>query len=112
MTIARCATMARDIPLELAVGRMLQQLDTADYVPLNDHDAPPWFEEGVVVEVDADTWRFLVGFHQTMTFHNDLGRPYFLVHDAAFLPRLCWRRGELYLVCELPKTEADQFLCL
>ena len=88
------------------VNELIDRLTTGDYTPLDDAMSPPWFEQGIITEVDCQIWRFSFADAGATTITDDKGRLYFLVDNETVAPRLFWQQGELFLARELSATEA------
>ncbi|REJ74279.1 MAG: hypothetical protein DWQ45_06000 [Planctomycetota bacterium] len=75
-------------------------------VRLDDSSKPPWFEPGIVCEVDESIYAH---FHSTSFWKNDIA----FASGARFGPlRLFWRNGDAYFGRELTPAETLRFIQL
>ena len=91
---------------EAKLRRLLDELMQGEPVRLDDLSRPPWFEAGVVCEVDEGTYAH---FHATLLWSNGSA---FASGDKAGPLRLFWRNGDAYIGRELTPAETVRFIQL
>ena len=85
--------------------QFLRELTAGAFVTLDDQDHPPWFDSGVINEVDEDTYcRFLELLPPRYMNGNC-----FCFGEGSGNFRLFWQRRGRYFGRELPVPETERF---